>query len=137
MSDFVSGDKVSWEISNNTFTGTVIKCYESRGTIPESCVVRIDSVKGILEIDKGLVGKTMPITRSILKKTLSSVINSKARNYELRRAYENITGQSAKPGNGPANLIREYAGVKVPKGAQGGSKKTRKARTKKTRRNKK
>jgi len=116
---------VSWEISNNTFTGTVIKCYESRGTIPESCVVRIDSVKGILEIDKGLVGKTMPITRSILKKTLSSVINSKARNYELRRAYENITGQSAKPGNGPANLIREYAGVKVPKGAQGGSKKTR------------
>ena len=125
MSDFVSGDKVSWEISNNTFTGTVIKCYESRGTIPESCVVRIDSVKGILEIDKGLVGKTMPITRSILKKTLSSVINSKARNYELRRAYENITGQSAKPGNGPANLIREYAGVKVPKGAQGGSKKTR------------
>jgi hypothetical protein len=137
MSDFVSGDKVSWEISNNTFTGTVIKCYESRGTIPESCVVRIDSVKGILEIDKGLVGKTMPITRSILKKTLSSVINSKARNYELRRAYENITGQSAKPGNGPANLIREYAGVKVPKGAQGGSKKKRKARTKKTRHNKK
>lgn len=128
---------MSWEISNNTFTGTVIKCYESRGTIPESCVVRIDSVKGILEIDKGLVGKTMPITRSILKKTLSSVINSKARNYELRRAYENITGQSAKPGNGPANLIREYAGVKVPKGAQGGSKKKRKARTKKTRHNKK
>ena len=137
MSDFVSGDKVSWEISNNTFTGTVIQCYESRGTIPESCVVRIDSVKGILEIDKGLVGKTMPITRSILKKTLSSVINSKARNYELRRAYENITGQSAKPGNGPATLIREYAGVKVPKGAQGGSKKKRKARTKKTRHNKK
>ena len=130
MSDFVSGDKVSWEISNNIFTGTVIQCYES-------CVVRIDSVKGILEIDKGLVGKTMPISRSILKKTLSSVINSKARNYELRRAYENITGQSAKPGNGPANLIREYAGVKVPKGARGGSKKKRKARTKKNRHNKK
>ena len=124
MSDFVSGDKVSWEISNNIFTGTVIKCYESPGTIPE-CNVRIDSVKGILEIDKGLVGTTMPISRSKLKKTLPSVINSKARNYELRRAYENITGQSAKPGNGPANLIREYAGVKVPKGAQGGSKKTR------------
>jgi hypothetical protein len=65
-------------------------------------------------------------------------LNSKAKNQAVRNVYENKTGQSAKPGNGPANLIRSYAGIKVPKGANGGYKKTRKAkRSKKTRRNRK
>lgn len=55
--------------------------------------------------------------------------NSKAKNQALRNVYENKTGHSATPGNGPANLIRSYAGIKVPKGAKGGRGKTRRARS--------
>ena len=57
-------------------------------------------------------------------------LNSKAKNQAIRNVYENKTGQSTKPGNGPANLIRSYAGIKVPKGAEGGSRKTRRLRKK-------
>lgn len=50
-----------------------------------------------------------------------------------------MTGQSGEPGRGPANTIRAYAGIKVPKGVGGkrNSKKARKARKTRTRRNKK
>jgi hypothetical protein len=57
-------------------------------------------------------------------------LNSKAKNQAIRNVYEKKTGQSAKSGNGPANLIRSYAGIKVPKGAEGGSRKTRRLRKK-------
>ena len=58
-------------------------------------------------------------------------LNSKAKNQALRNVYETKTGQSANPGQGPANLIRSFAGIRVPKGAAGGKrtrKKTRKYR---------
>ncbi len=54
---------------------------------------------------------------------INKVINSKARNQALRNVYETITGESATPGLGPANVIRSFADIKVPKGAQGGFKK--------------
>jgi len=54
---------------------------------------------------------------------LENTILSKARNQEIRRAYELMTKQSAAPGSGAADLIREFAGTKVPKGAEGGRRK--------------
>ena len=45
---------------------------------------------------------------------------SKARDQAVRNIYEKATGESAAPGTGPANLIRAFAGIKVPKGAEGG-----------------
>ena len=57
---------------------------------------------------------------------------SKGMNQAVRNVFETKTGQSAGPGS-PANLIRGFAGIKVPKGAEGG-KRSRKARkTKKAR----
>ena len=64
-------------------------------------------------------------------------VSSKARNQALRNVYEKGTGTPAGPGSGPANLIRKYANIRVPKGAKGGSRrrKTRKLnkKSKKTR----
>jgi hypothetical protein len=57
-------------------------------------------------------------------------LTSKARNQALRNIYENKTGTSAAPGNGPANLIRKYAGIELPKGSRGGMRK----RSRRTRR---
>lgn len=57
-------------------------------------------------------------------------LNSKAKNQAVRNVYEKKTNQSAAHGHGPANLIRSYAGIKVPKGAEGGSRKTRRLRKK-------
>lgn len=45
---------------------------------------------------------------------------SKARDQAVRNVYEKATGMSAAPGTGPANLIRAFASIKVPKGAEGG-----------------
>jgi hypothetical protein len=58
-------------------------------------------------------------------------LNSKAKNQALRNVYESTTGKSATPGNGPANLIRSYAGIKVPRGAEGG-RRTRRIKNKKS-----
>jgi len=79
------------------------------------------------------VFKSMDELGMLTGPSLKNVIKSKAMNATIRRIYENKTGTSASPGNGPAKLIREFAGVKVPKGAEGGSKKTRR-KTRKMRR---
>ena len=66
---------------------------------------------------------------------ISDVIAKKAKNQAIRNVYEKATGQSAAPGHGPANLIRSFAGITLPKGAQGGKRKTRRLhkKSKKTR----
>jgi hypothetical protein len=59
---------------------------------------------------------------------------------EFAIRYENMTGQSAKPGTGPANLIRKFAGIQSPRGYKknrhGGRRSTRnrKQRQRKTKR---
>lgn len=65
---------------------------------------------------------------NIPESRVAGVINSKALNSAFRKVYENKTSQSAIPGSGPANIIREYAGIKVPKGAQGGKRKTKRGK---------
>jgi hypothetical protein len=66
-----------------------------------------------------------------LAKRLGAVKN-KGINAEVRRLYETKTGMNGTPGTGPANNIRAFLGIKVPKGAKGGSKsrKTRRLRQK-------
>lgn len=60
-------------------------------------------------------------------------LNSKAKNQALRNVYESKTGHSANPGQGPANLIRSFAGIRVPKGAEGGKRSRKLRKNKKTR----
>jgi hypothetical protein len=60
-------------------------------------------------------------------------LNSKAKNQAIRNVYETFTGRNSTPGEGPANIIRGFAGIRVPKGAEGGYSR-RKTRRRKTRR---
>jgi hypothetical protein len=62
---------------------------------------------------------------------LTKAIEKKASRIAFDEAYESKTGQSSKPGTGPADLIRGYAGLQQPKGS---GRKTRRRR-KSSRRN--
>jgi hypothetical protein len=62
---------------------------------------------------------------------LSKAIGDKATRQAIDDVYEAKTGQSSKPGTGPADLIRGYAGLQPPKGT---GRKTRRQR-KRSRRN--
>ena len=141
---FKPGDKVQWG-STNTFSGTVLNCYEedwhyNNQTNHNICVVRVDDTEFPTEDYQIQIGEEVRMPTSWLRNPVSNAINSKAKRLAVTNVYEKMTGQSGEPGHGPANLIRNYAGIKVPKGAKGGSKKrkTRKAVAKaKTRRTRK
>lgn len=62
---------------------------------------------------------------------LGQAVGEKATDQAIRDIYEEKTGQSSKPGTGPADLIRGFVGVQPPKRA---GKKTRRQR-KRSRRN--
>ena len=57
--------------------------------------------------------------------TLSKSLGEKATDQAIRDIYEAKTGQSSKPGTGPADLIRGFAGLQPPKGT---GRKTRRRR---------
>ena len=144
MVEFKAGDKVQWG-TTNTFSGTVLRCYEedwhyNNQTDHNMCLVRVDDTEFPTEDYQMQIGDEQRIPTSWLRNPVSNAINSKAKRLAVTNVYEKMTGQSGEPGHGPANLIRNYAGIKVPKGAKGGSKKrkTRKAVAKaKTRRTRK
>lgn len=138
---FKPGDKVQWG-STNTFSGTVLNCYEedwhyNNQTNHNICVVRVDDTEFPTENYQIQIRDEVRIPTSWLRNPVSNAINSKAKRLAVTNVYEKMTGQSGEPGHGPANLIRNMAGIKVPKGAQGGSKKTRKVRKHKTKKNRK
>ena len=49
-------------------------------------------------------------TRKVIEEELEK------RGQELAIGYEKMTGESARPGTGPANLIRKFAGIQSPSG---------------------
>lgn len=53
--------------------------------------------------------------------TLKSTIQKKALNQSIRNLVERRMGIASERGSGPANLIRAYSGMNVPKGAEGAS----------------
>jgi hypothetical protein len=143
MIEFKAGDKVQWG-STNTITGTVLNCYEedwyhnNNLTNHNICVVHVDDTEFPTENYQVQIGDEVRIPTSWLRNPVSNAINSKAKRLAVTNVYEKMTGQSGEPGRGPANLIRNMAGIKVPKGVRGGSKKTRKNRkNKKSRKNRK
>jgi hypothetical protein len=84
---------------------------------------------GPRDMGYGPGGGTASIPQSI-----GANIDKKVKNQALRNIYEKGTKQSALPGKGPANLIRAFAGMSVPKRAEGGSKTRRlRKKSKKTR----
>ena len=141
---FKRGDKVEWG-TGNTFYGTVLNCYEedyynNNPNRPKICVVHVDDTEFPTENYQTQIGDEVRIPVDWLRNPVSNAINSKAKRLAVTNVYEKMTGQSGEPGHGPANLIRNMAGIKVPKGTKGGSKKpkTRKAMAKaKTRKNRK
>jgi len=138
---FKRGDKVEWG-TGNTFYGTVLNCYEedyynNNPNRPKICVVRVDDTEFPTENYQTQIGDEVRIPIDWLRNPVSNAINSKAKRLAFTNVYEKMTGQSGEPGRGPANLIRNMAGIKVPKGVQGGSKKTRKNRKYKTKKNRK
>jgi len=64
---------------------------------------------------------------------LSAAIGKKAGDQRVRVMYEKATGQSAEPGTGPADMIRQGLGVQPPRGAMGGRRRTRRRRARSTR----
>jgi len=64
------------------------------------------------------IGDLLTVHSSRLKKDLDETIRSKGRNQAVRNVYEQHTGQNATPGTGPANYIREFAGIRIPKHAR-------------------
>jgi hypothetical protein len=138
---FKPGDKVQWG-TGNTFYGTVLNCYEedyynNNPNRPKICVVHVDDTEFPTENYQTQIGDEVRIPIDWLRNPVSNAINSKAKRLAVTNVYEKMTGQSGEPGRGPANLIRNMAGIKVPKGVQGGSKKTRKNRKYKTKKNRK
>jgi len=138
---FKRGDKVEWG-TGNTFYGTVLNCYEedyynNNPNRPKICVVHVDDTEFPTENYQIQIGDEVRIPIDWLRNPVSNAINSKAKRLAFTNVYEKMTGQSGEPGRGPANLIRNMAGIKVPKGVQGGSKKTRKNRKYKTKKNRK
>ena len=55
-----------------------------------------------------------------VQKSVRNATENRARNQALRNVYESRTNTSASPGEGPANIIRGFLGMKTPKGAMGG-----------------
>jgi ankyrin repeat protein len=86
--------------------------------------------KTAIEIGKG------PEIRKILLKAKEE--RNERSGQELAVAYEIKTGQSAKPGTGPAEQIKKFAGIQSPRGYKktrnGGSRKRRATRRNRTRR---
>jgi len=83
---------------------------------------------------KDAVSKLLDLVK---KEILPTTMNSKGRNQALRNAYEIRTGQGAAPGQGPANLIRRFAGIEVPKGSEGGKRSRKLRKKRKTRKGRK
>lgn len=142
MVHFEPGDLVQWDTPDNTWSGTVVRCYDSRyntnflnmnmnsGT-PDICRVRIDSTRETPKRYQANVGETVRVPMDDLKRSVAGVVNRKAKNQAIRNVVEKRMGVSAIPGHGPANLIRNFAGISLTRGAQGGRKrknKTRRAR---------
>ena len=76
------------------------------------------------------------LTKLNEKSFISNSMKNKRRNQLVRKMYEDATNMNAAPGRGPANRIRNFVGVKVPRGAEGGSRK-KSSKSKKTRKVKK
>ena len=66
---------------------------------------------------------------------LERITERRAKDQAVRDVYEKATGQSAQPGDGPADTIRKAMGIQPPKEAMGGRPtKKSKRRARKTRR---
>jgi len=74
-----------------------------------------------------------------VQKSVRNATENRATNQALRNVYESRTNTSASPGEGPANLVRGFLGMKTPKGSMGGTRSRRGKRNTKrvNRRNKK
>jgi hypothetical protein len=77
---------------------------------PESHIIFSDFFHWAEGLERGDLIPRGPSLREICRK--------KARHEAIQTALENITGLSASPGMGWADLIRAYSGNRVPKGAE-------------------
>jgi hypothetical protein len=105
-------DAFLWELTNkNTFTDAEIGELEK-----DVKVVRGDRYPRDI---KDAVSSLLDLLKNNATYKLNMATGSRAKNQAIRNVCESRTGQGAAPGQGPANLIRRFAGVKVPKGSEG------------------
>lgn len=136
MKQFTRGDRVRYvSPRGNIYKGTVKHCFgpDTPSTIlgaPNACIFNVEEKKIIDDVEYEYpIGSERLVHKSRLENdTLLSMINSKRKSMAVRNVYESMTNQSGKPGNGPANIIRNFSGIRVPKGAQGGRRRTLKKR---------
>jgi hypothetical protein len=101
--------------------------------------VRIDGDNAIFEDTTVPQGAKTPLHSFSTRRwrflaLIGDTIKNKAGDQMVRDFYEKNTGLDGGPGTGPADLIRGYLGIKVPKHAAG---RTRRRRPRKTRRSRK
>jgi hypothetical protein len=131
MDDFQVGDYVKYITSNkNIYKGKITRYYgpnvaSTFSSCPNCCSFTVEEaiIKPNTPEYTYPIGSEILVHKKFLVKEIGHVINSMAKNAAVREIYENKTGTSAAPGNGPANLIRKYAGIELPKGSRGGMRK--------------
>ena len=99
-----SADAYLWKLDPNaSFTPVQISELERQ----------VDAIKGDA-YPQALKDAVADLLDKLRQKQFHANIKAKAKNQALRNSYESKTGQSAAPGNGPANLIRKFANMEVP-----------------------
>jgi hypothetical protein len=124
---------------NGWFEGTFVG-HMPQGSGIRSGLARFNEIitdrEGYDEIEEnGNLSLYFPRTHTfqdLFMPELERITERRAKDQAVRDVYEKATGQSAQPGDGPADTIRKAMGIQPPKGAMGG--RTRKRRSRKTRR---
>jgi hypothetical protein len=120
-------DQYIWDLgTNNVFTFDEIDELERQ--LP---IIRAADYPQGLKNDFALLLRKLKREQ---RKQISNVVHKKAINQAIRIDYEKATGQSAAPGHGSANIIRNIYDIRLPRGAMGG-RRTRKNKSRKSRRN--
>ena len=118
-------DEYLWELSTGKKTFTYAEIDEMERQL------KLIEENSYPQAVKGAVATLLRLLKN------NRALNSRAKNQALRNVYESRTGQGAAPGQGPANLIRKFAGIRVPKGAEGGKRSRKMRKTRKVRKAKK
>jgi hypothetical protein len=113
-------DKFLWKLANMLYS-------------PEGVTFTVKDMEKLKE-KKAIIDANYPrdlkdaISKLYERFKLELGVHAKAKNQALRNVIETKTPLDSAPGHGPANLVREYADIKVPKKAGGSRKSKRKTR---------
>jgi hypothetical protein len=126
LSSFLEGSRRYQYVTVTAKTRVIVHRYALQLNILDRNK-RVITSRGVQLLDN----QDYTIFYRLTTEALSKAVGKQATRQAIDDIYEENTGQSAKPGTGPADLIRGFVGVQPPKRA---GKKTRRKR-KSSRRN--